>query len=314
MANNENIPKVFISYSHDSEDHKNWVLQLSTRLRSNGVDIILDRWNLKLGIDIAQFMEKGLSELDRVICVCTDQYVVKANEGIRGVGYEKRIIVAEYLTEKNNNYVIPLLRNNDLSKLPSCLLGLNYIDFRNDSLYESKYEELLRDLLNEPVLPIPPIGKNPFQTIKEFAQQKFIPSSEKYVSPSTRGMVSFNYSNNNGCYCIGQNELMFEIKFTKASNTAIYLYNDPSSIRAIALVKDISRIELISDARKYDTSSRVRNPAINQIAILQNNNGFYAAIKILAIKDDSRGDLDDEVTFEYVIQTNGSPDFTNTKI
>ena len=32
-------PKVFISYSHDSEEHKSWVLQLATRLRSNGVVI-----------------------------------------------------------------------------------------------------------------------------------------------------------------------------------------------------------------------------------------------------------------------------------
>ena len=45
------IPEVFISYSHDNEEHKQWVLQLATRLRLNGVDIILDRWNLKLGSD-----------------------------------------------------------------------------------------------------------------------------------------------------------------------------------------------------------------------------------------------------------------------
>jgi len=56
----DNPPKVFVSYSHDSEEHKAWVLQLSTRLRSNGVDVILDRWNLKLGSDIAHFMEKGI--------------------------------------------------------------------------------------------------------------------------------------------------------------------------------------------------------------------------------------------------------------
>ena len=167
MDRSTKIPSVFISYSHDSEEHKNWVLQLATRLRSNGVDIILDRWNDKLGSDIAQFMEKGLSKKDRIICICTDQYVKKANDGVKGVGYEKRIIVAEYLTEQNNCYVIPLLRENESGKLPSCLAGLRYVDFRNDNFYESKYEELLRDLLDEPVLHIPPIGDNPFQTIKD---------------------------------------------------------------------------------------------------------------------------------------------------
>ena len=43
------IPEVFISYSHDNDEQKDWFLQLATRLRSNGVDVILDRWNIKLG-------------------------------------------------------------------------------------------------------------------------------------------------------------------------------------------------------------------------------------------------------------------------
>ena len=37
-------PIVFVSYSHDGEEHSAWVLQLATRLRRNGVDVILDRW------------------------------------------------------------------------------------------------------------------------------------------------------------------------------------------------------------------------------------------------------------------------------
>ena len=56
------VPSVFVSYSHDSESHLAWVLQLSTRLRHNGVDAILDRWNLDLGRDVAAFIEKGLSK------------------------------------------------------------------------------------------------------------------------------------------------------------------------------------------------------------------------------------------------------------
>ena len=39
-------PVVFVSYSHDSEAHKAWVLKLATDLRSNGVDAILDVWDL----------------------------------------------------------------------------------------------------------------------------------------------------------------------------------------------------------------------------------------------------------------------------
>jgi hypothetical protein len=305
------VPKVFMSYSHDSEEHKEWVLQLATRLRSNGVDVLLDRWNLKLGSDLAAFMEQGLSKSQRVICVCSETYVEKANRGKGGAGYEKQIISAEYLKDQNTNWVIPLIKNNNADKKTPIFLGTRqYVSFEDPALYEAKYEELLRDILDEPVLPIPPIGNNPFQTIKEFAQQKFIPNNEKYVSPAIKGQVTFDYSNNNGRYFIGQGELTFELYFSKSSNQNIIILNDPQSINTVSLAKDISEIRDISDARVYDSSSRARRPNINQIAIIQNNNGFYAAIKILAIKDDSRGDANDEVTFEYIIQTNGSPDFS----
>ena len=59
----EPAPTVFVSYSHDGEEHSDWVLQLATRLRSNSVDVILDRWNLRLGQDLAAFMEKWSVQL-----------------------------------------------------------------------------------------------------------------------------------------------------------------------------------------------------------------------------------------------------------
>ena len=40
-------PKVFISYSHDSDAHKQWVIDLGTRLRRHGVDVVLDHWDTR---------------------------------------------------------------------------------------------------------------------------------------------------------------------------------------------------------------------------------------------------------------------------
>lgn len=311
MATNTE-PSAFISYSHDSDAHKDWVLQLATRLRSNGVNVILDRWNLKLGSDLASFMERGLSKSNRVICVCSETYVSKANNGKGGAGYEKQIMTAELVKDQNTNWVIPLIKDNSTDKkTPTFLNGRLYIGFEDDNLYETKYEELLRDILDEPVLPIPPIGKNPFQNIKDFSQQKFIPSNEKYVSPALSGTVTFDYSNNNGHYSIGQGELMFETMWTRAGNGSIYTYKDSPSINTVALVKDFSNIKDIKDARAYDTSSRARTINTGQITILQNKNGFYAALKVLDVKADHDGKRKDELTFEYIIQSNGSPDFTS---
>jgi hypothetical protein len=307
-------PVVFISYSHDDDEHKSWVLQLATRLRSNGVDVILDRWNLRLGSDLASFMERGLSKASRIICICSEKYVEKANGGKGGAGYEKQIMTAELLSDQNTHWIIPLVKNNkdeNKKKTPAFLGGRMYISFEEPSKYESNYEELLRDVLDEPITPIPPIGKNPFQTIKDFIPQKFIPSNEKYVSPSICGTVTFDYSNNNGRYALGQGELMFETAWSKAGKTSIHIYNDPESIHTVALAKGVGDINEIIDSRGYDTSSRARTVHVGQIVILQNKSGFYAAIIVLSIKDDTSSDENDEVTFKYQIQTNGSPDFTS---
>ena len=172
-------PTVFVSYSHAGEDHSNWVLQLATRLRSNGVDIILDKWNLDLGHDVGSFIEKGLSESHRILCICSTNYVNKANNGKGGVGYEKKIMTAEIMADLNSNWVIPIIRNNQRSAtVPTFLAGSLYVDFEDDRLYESQYEQLLRSLLSEPVSPIPPLGKNPFETVKQYANQKFGSSAE----------------------------------------------------------------------------------------------------------------------------------------
>jgi hypothetical protein len=66
-------PKIFISYSHDSSEHRNWVLKLASNLRENGIDAILDVWDLKPGDDVARFMEH-LASSDRVILVCSEHY------------------------------------------------------------------------------------------------------------------------------------------------------------------------------------------------------------------------------------------------
>jgi hypothetical protein len=303
-------PQVFISYAHDNEAHKAWVLQLATRLRANSVDVLLDQWS-RLGSNLINFMEQGLSKSHRVICICSENYVRKANQGIGGSGYEKQIMAAELLKDQNTAWVIPVIRNNHEKQVPTFLLGKVYIDFNDDMFYESRYIELARDLVDAPLLPIPPLGKNPFKNIRNYSVQSFVAANEKYVSPALKGQVSFDYSNNNGRYYIGQNELLFELSFLKSSDTNIQLTNKPASIEAIAIAKNITAIRQINDARVFDYSSNVRRPKLHQIALLQNKNGFYAAIEILSIQDEIRNDDEDNITFNYFIQSNGSPDFTN---
>src|SRR6266851_980547 len=61
--------RVFVSYSHDSDPHKAWVLKLATDLRAASVDASLDQWDLAPGQDTSVFMQRGISESDRVVLV-----------------------------------------------------------------------------------------------------------------------------------------------------------------------------------------------------------------------------------------------------
>jgi len=58
------IPKAFISYSWDDETHKAWVKELAKRLRSDGVETILDQWHVIPGDQMPEFMEKAIREND----------------------------------------------------------------------------------------------------------------------------------------------------------------------------------------------------------------------------------------------------------
>ena len=156
-------PKVFVSYSHDSSDHKAWVLKLASDLRAQGIDVILDRWDLVAGQDVSMFMQKGIEGADRVLMICSADYVQKAEAGRGGVGYERLIVTAEVVQSIDTIKFIPILRaNNDSKKVPQFMGPRLYIDFEDDAAYAVKLEELAREIHGAPALSKPPLGENPF--------------------------------------------------------------------------------------------------------------------------------------------------------
>ena len=159
-------PKVFISYSHDSPKHKRWVSELGAKIRHNGIDAILDQWDLGPGDDITLFMESGLRDSDRVLVICTDTYVSKANAGEGGVGYERMIVTAQLIQNLGTNKFIPVIRQaSGQEKTPTFLATRMYIDLRDDSQFETEFEKLLHELHQVPIIQKPPLGKNPFATL-----------------------------------------------------------------------------------------------------------------------------------------------------
>jgi len=156
-------PRVFISYSHDSPQHKEWVAGLAGRLRGKYIDVILDQWDVSFGTDLARFMEQGLTTADRVLVVCTPTYCKKANDGNGGVGYEKIIVTQDLIRNTQTDKFVPVVRIADgdpRDVVPKCLGGRLFIDFRDGQ--PDLFEDLIRDLHRQPPITKPPLGKHPF--------------------------------------------------------------------------------------------------------------------------------------------------------
>lgn len=166
------IPKAFLSYSHDSLEHKKWVLDLATRLRSNGIESIIDQWSLGPGDDLPHFMEQNLASADRVLMICTENYVNKANKGAGGVGYEKMIVTADLLKRIDSNKVVPLIRQSGTHSVPTFLQTKLYLDFSRDDQMESSFDDLVRSIHGAPLYVAPPVSNNPFVPVVDIAVEK----------------------------------------------------------------------------------------------------------------------------------------------
>lgn len=156
-------PIVFISYSWDDEAHKEWVLQLANRLRSNGIDVILDRYELGPGENLPHFVERSIQRANRIIIVFTPNYKLKADKRTGGVGYEYSIMNADlYRNQTTNEKIIPVIRTGTMEdSIPTFMQQFIHMDLSNNENFENSYTDLLREIFNEPATKRPEIGTKP---------------------------------------------------------------------------------------------------------------------------------------------------------
>ena len=176
-------PKAFMSYSHDSDDHKAWVSNFSKKLRSFSIDVILDQWDLKFGNDVAAFIESNIEDSDKVLIICTDQYVEKANSGKGGVGYEKTIVTRELLENSQSDRFVPVVRQySGKDKMPKFLGVRYYADLSDESKFESETNKLIRQLLGHPPEEKNPLGQPVTNTIRNIGKGIFGRSNSSKIN------------------------------------------------------------------------------------------------------------------------------------
>jgi hypothetical protein len=154
-------PKVFVSYSHDSEDHREQVLALSDRLRDEGIACVVDQYIDSPPEGFPRWTEKQIREADFVLVVCTPIYYRRVMglgaEGIgQGVRFEGHLIYQHlYNADMVNSKFIPvLLTGGSESDIPDPLRAFKY--YRPQT--EPGYDELYRRLTSQPATPPPRVG------------------------------------------------------------------------------------------------------------------------------------------------------------
>jgi hypothetical protein len=84
--------RVFISHTSSSPEAVEWVKELALFLIDNGIQARLDRFHLRRGMDLPQWMCNELAMAQKVIIVCDETYKQKADGRLGGVGWETMII------------------------------------------------------------------------------------------------------------------------------------------------------------------------------------------------------------------------------
>jgi ABC-type branched-subunit amino acid transport system substrate-binding protein len=176
--------KVFISYSWDTEEHVERVLDLAYALLEDGIDCMIDRFESPDNWD--RWMLDQIENSDFVLIVCSQRYYDRyrhreePNQGL-GVKWESTLIMGRLfdLAGRNTKFY-PLFFGNAIRSLIPDGVRNTYFAFQFeeiDTLLQSKdrlersstYQDLYRLLTNQPLTPkiergpitiLPPINRH----------------------------------------------------------------------------------------------------------------------------------------------------------
>lgn len=159
---NKKNPSAFISYSWDNEEHQQWVVNLTNKLRGKGIVATIDLFETQRGtVNLNQMMIKNIKDSDYVVIVLTEEYAKKSDAFQGGVGFETMLTIPDI---KNNlNKLIFIMRHKgDYNKVfPYHLRDIYAIDFSDSDKFEEKLEELVYKIYNVPLYEVEPVGKIP---------------------------------------------------------------------------------------------------------------------------------------------------------
>jgi hypothetical protein len=265
--------KIFISYSHDSQEHRDQILQLSNRLRRDGLDCWIDQYEQSPAEGWALWCDEQIEEAQFVLVACTNTYQRRfkkkeiLDKGL-GVTWEGHIITQELYNSqgRNEKFIHVIFSAADKKSIPLVLQGTNFYSLEEPSGYEALY----RRLTGQPKVVKPVVG-----SIKILGSNE---TTKPSLSLSTQGEICrWNVPQVRNSFFTGREELFKLIAAALGSRRAValsglpgvgktqiaveYAYRCRAEYQAVLWVRAESRQSLISDFAQLLVCSDCRKQA-----------------------------------------------------
>jgi hypothetical protein len=138
--------RTFISYKWESAEVTGWVERFATDLRQNGVDALLDKWEVSYGDSFVEYMTSKIPSADAFLFVITPGAVASVeSQGKAGgaVKFEVEMARAQTIAGEALRFIPVLLKGDGP---PKHLRATRYVDFRDPARYSEVFASLLDDL------------------------------------------------------------------------------------------------------------------------------------------------------------------------
>jgi hypothetical protein len=142
------------------------VKQWAEQLIADGIDVVLDIYDLKEGNDKFVFMERMVTDptVTHVLIISDKTYSEKADARKAGVGTESQIISKGVYDRVDQSKFIPIaceFSDDGNPYLPTFLKSRIWIDFSSPEAVNENWEQLIRLIFGKPQHEKPKLGKAP---------------------------------------------------------------------------------------------------------------------------------------------------------
>lgn len=267
-----------VALSFAGEDRA-YVEMVADQLQSRGVTVFYDRYNEAdlWGKDLyTHLVDVYMKRAKFTLMFISVHYRDKL-----WTNHERRAAQARAI-QQAGEYILPA--RFDDTEIPGLLPTTGFIDLRR------------RAPVDVALLVCEKLGKPPL-----------LQKASAVASPKSAGLIgeaAFDFRSHDGRFRIGSERTEFETKWSPSNDSSIHCYNYPPSIRGVALANGAADIGEVGDAATLDFTSSSRTPNVGQFVVLQNTNGFFAALQIVEVQ--YKGWL----KFKYWILSDGTSDFS----